>query len=126
MGGSGGVADIFPPRAVESSYALWSQIVSCQAWLCTVTSLVENHFYIRALFQVHGIDEADLAVVVCKVQGMGPSAFAEEHHPPEPSAPCDSSTCENNFLSGSEIFRGVNALSVFDAHLSEALVVLGL
>src|ERR1700683_1988002 len=126
MGGSGGVADILPPRAVESSYALCPRIVSCQAWLWAVTALVENHFYIWALFQVHGVDEADLAVVVCKDQGMGPSAFAEEAHAAEQSAAGDASTRENNFISGREIFGGVDALSVFDAHLGEALVVLGL
>ena len=75
---------------------------------------------------MHGVDEADLAVVVREDQGMGPSAFAEEAHSAEESAAGDASTCENNFLSGREIFGGVNAFGVLYAHLGEALVVLGL
>jgi hypothetical protein len=47
---------------------------------CFFPGLVEAHFYVRALFQINGIDEADLAVVEREDHRLGANAFAEKAH----------------------------------------------
>ena len=54
--------------------------MSCQLEETFVTGLVKADLDVRALFEVHRIDEAHLAVVEGQDHGRGAHAFAEETH----------------------------------------------
>src|SRR5271156_3463850 len=56
---------------------------------------VEDNFYVGALLEVHGVDEADLAIVEGEDQRMGARALAEKADAAEQAAAGDTGTGED-------------------------------
>src|SRR5208282_1452998 len=88
--------------------------------------LVEAHLDVRALFEVHGFDETHLAVIESENHGGGAYTFAEEAHAFEQIAVGDAGAGEDHFLTGCQVFGGIDAMRVLHAHAREAFVMLWL
>src|ERR1019366_1449113 len=89
-------------------------------------SLWEAHFDVGTLIEMHGVDEAHLPLVQRDDQRLRADAFAEEPHAAQYASLGHSRARENNFLSWRKIFCLIDALAVLNAHVCQALLVLGL
>src|SRR5215469_7734485 len=88
--------------------------------------LGEADLDVGALFEMDGVDEADLSFVESENHGRCADAVAEETDAFQKIAVGDTGACEDDFFPGGEVFGIVDALRVGDAHFFEALLMLGL
>src|SRR6202035_1732934 len=88
------------------------------------SKLVKDDFHIRALLEVHRVDETDLAIVVREDERMRSGAFSEEAHATQQTPAGNSRAGENDFLARCQFVGFVDSLCILDYHLRDALMVL--
>src|SRR5438045_5109270 len=106
--------------------SFWQSQISSTDWTPRNCFSVKPHLDIRALLQVHRIDETYLAFVECQNHRTGAHAFPEKPHALQQVSIRHARARENHFLSWCQIFRVVNALRILDSHLCQAFRVLRL
>src|SRR4029077_17366047 len=88
--------------------------------------LVKDDFHIRALLEMHRVDETDLAIVEYESERMRSGAFSEEAHATQQAAAGDSRAGENDFLARRQCVWFVDSRCILDSQLRDALMVLRL